>query len=628
MSRPQQDTNHATNRSVYEQNVIQPYRYSELQDPRNYVRLLRATIDPQYGRHEYNLDIFPIASLFGSPDKLTYYAVSYEWGSPDPLKSILVNSQLLSVRNNLYDFLQRIQNKIRAGTFRSDYWLWIDAICINQADIDEKAAQVSLMQRIFSNAGFVLAWLGPGGCFEARDLRWNILIAADGIDEKSYNCLGATYKSANLVDSIRQSEAVQRVAELLETDFYDELSFMLSLSFWSRRWILQEIGLAWSVVVMCGDVEIRWSDIKKLFCLLRLHFQNRGHNPLQRCLAWRLWELEVANLVESEPEVDYLCQLNTILIALSESECELDVDRVYVVANLMSSQSIVVPAYTDSASKLFCSIFLKGARFNLSSLLSYFPTGSSEDAKYRQWAQDYLTVAQELRLISTTPDSHFQVHPQAKSTYSIRCSQSAQYELTFVPKEQKPHSWFEYRDIKPITQLLRITIQSRISKNILPESALVVRVGDVDCVHRLTHSMISAHDIAITYPPWHEEDNRPEPKVKLVSNTEISEDQWIPDDMIRATGIYHFCSEMILETVVNIKSMSTNDMLSVDEKCKNQGTVEYSVKAPLPLWTPPPQKYETQESIRLEIPYTVNLNVCSSDLLAKVLVLSAEPKVV
>ncbi len=41
-------------------------------------------------------------------------------------------------------------------------WLWIDAICINQADTIEKGIQVYQMDQIYINATIVTVWLGRG----------------------------------------------------------------------------------------------------------------------------------------------------------------------------------------------------------------------------------------------------------------------------------------------------------------------------------------------------------------------------------------------------------------------------------------------------------------------------------
>ena len=41
-------------------------------------------------------------------------------------------------------------------------YVWVDAICINQKDVDEKNRQVSIMQEIYQRAKDVHIWLGDG----------------------------------------------------------------------------------------------------------------------------------------------------------------------------------------------------------------------------------------------------------------------------------------------------------------------------------------------------------------------------------------------------------------------------------------------------------------------------------
>jgi hypothetical protein len=61
-----------------------------------------------------------------------YCAVSYTWGPPTPAHRILLNGQRLKVRENIYLFLQRLRQR---GEGRA---LWVDSICINQADDREE----------------------------------------------------------------------------------------------------------------------------------------------------------------------------------------------------------------------------------------------------------------------------------------------------------------------------------------------------------------------------------------------------------------------------------------------------------------------------------------------------------
>ena len=78
-------------------------------------------------------------SLDSSP---VYQTLSYFWGDPKDSKPILLEDCVFDVTSNLYDALRRLRrtNSIRV--------IWIDAICINQMDNDEKAQQVMLMKSI------------------------------------------------------------------------------------------------------------------------------------------------------------------------------------------------------------------------------------------------------------------------------------------------------------------------------------------------------------------------------------------------------------------------------------------------------------------------------------------------
>ena len=85
-----------------------------------------------------------------------YCALSYAWEDPGEEETILVNDQQLKVRRNLFAFLHQLSTTRWKGD------LFIDAISINQSDLDEKNRQVQNMSRIFAAAKEVIVWLGPG----------------------------------------------------------------------------------------------------------------------------------------------------------------------------------------------------------------------------------------------------------------------------------------------------------------------------------------------------------------------------------------------------------------------------------------------------------------------------------
>ena len=66
----------------------------------------------------------------------SYRALSYCWGDPNVTRPIHVNGHEVQATTNLHEALQELR---RHGHIR----LWVDALCINQSDIDERNRQVS-----------------------------------------------------------------------------------------------------------------------------------------------------------------------------------------------------------------------------------------------------------------------------------------------------------------------------------------------------------------------------------------------------------------------------------------------------------------------------------------------------
>lgn len=98
--------------------------------------------------------------------KPDYDALSYTWGTPEDEETLLVGSSAkevldaeaslatLQIRQNLAAALRYLRSPHTPRT------LWIDAVCINQTDLEERGSQVSRMGSIFKNASRVVVWLG------------------------------------------------------------------------------------------------------------------------------------------------------------------------------------------------------------------------------------------------------------------------------------------------------------------------------------------------------------------------------------------------------------------------------------------------------------------------------------
>jgi hypothetical protein len=105
--------------------------------------------------------------------------------------------------------------------------LWIDAIYINQEDVEEKKEQVQLMQSIYRLAATVIGSLGE----------------ATHDSDLAFSRLG----------SLEENDVNTMAEAGFQCSKWVALNTLWSLPFWSRIWIVQELALGTGRVVMqCG----------------------------------------------------------------------------------------------------------------------------------------------------------------------------------------------------------------------------------------------------------------------------------------------------------------------------------------------------------------------------------------
>jgi Heterokaryon incompatibility protein (HET) len=215
------------------------YRYSPLIESRNEIRLL----DLQPGKlHDDIRCHLHHATLTAS---LAFTALSYTWGNPTVRKTICIDGDILEVTINLYDALQHMRDPKGIRT------LWIDAVCINQADLNERSKQVLRMRDIYAVANTVEVWLGT-----ADD---NDMAAMDLVRR-----LGAIV--ADPEDALAKgffSEYEERFLEEFEKSepqTVKSLSRLFKRPWWTRIWVVQELSLAnqEAATVRCGQRTVTW----------------------------------------------------------------------------------------------------------------------------------------------------------------------------------------------------------------------------------------------------------------------------------------------------------------------------------------------------------------------------------
>ncbi|KAI0470393.1 heterokaryon incompatibility protein-domain-containing protein [Xylariaceae sp. FL0804] len=237
---------------VYEAIDNRVFYYYEEDDGQNW----KATWDhpdPSFDRSLYQL---PESAMQRDTRDTVYEALSYTWGSISHHETAIITDQTsglpatLSLGLNLASALRNLRRSCQSRK------LWIDAICINQGDDDEKAAQVKRMADIYRHASRVVVWLGPHDSDSAlavstlRYLGRQTLVTMDNWNfcapgsEQPYWC-----------------EADCQLP--YSTQVWKAISNLLARPWFTRVWIIQEILLANKhAVIQCGNDETSWLDLR------------------------------------------------------------------------------------------------------------------------------------------------------------------------------------------------------------------------------------------------------------------------------------------------------------------------------------------------------------------------------
>ncbi|KAH8900633.1 hypothetical protein GQ53DRAFT_628404, partial [Thozetella sp. PMI_491] len=87
-------------------------------------------------------------------DEPKYEAMSYVWGNPTRTHLVRVDGKVIPITESVRGILEQ------KASISGPKKVWIDAVCINQEDIEEKPKQIQMMLDIYRSAKFVTVNLG------------------------------------------------------------------------------------------------------------------------------------------------------------------------------------------------------------------------------------------------------------------------------------------------------------------------------------------------------------------------------------------------------------------------------------------------------------------------------------
>ncbi|KAF9875121.1 hypothetical protein CkaCkLH20_07387 [Colletotrichum karsti] len=125
-------------------------------------------------------------------DRPVFFALSYLWGDAAQTTPIQIlikecSEKKAPIKRKCLHRLTQLSTS-KPPYVILNFLLWVDAVCIDQADLEERSEQLGLMQRIYSSATCVLSWLGTQDRAVAFKAIQGIYVArvAAGSDEEFF----------------------------------------------------------------------------------------------------------------------------------------------------------------------------------------------------------------------------------------------------------------------------------------------------------------------------------------------------------------------------------------------------------------------------------------------------------
>jgi len=238
-----------TAQQIYERTSV----YSRLDHD---IRILN--LEPRGGWSSIKASLQPVKFL----DRPHYTALSYAWGTKEADHKLWIGQGTVSLRDNLFHALDSMT------VSDTPLSLWVDAVCIDQDNSQEKNLQVPMMAFIYRRVKEVIVWLGVHklpSTFAKVDL----------------DHLSAELSQARILEP----DKFNSLWEILEPWLYR----LIYEEYWKRLWIIQEICLATQLYVHFSTGRVSWETFVNLVMLYKnLHITDHRADIIINLAATRL----------------------------------------------------------------------------------------------------------------------------------------------------------------------------------------------------------------------------------------------------------------------------------------------------------------------------------------------------
>ncbi|KAK6438351.1 hypothetical protein LTR95_005454 [Oleoguttula sp. CCFEE 5521] len=193
------------------------------------------------------------------PKAAAYETISYAWGDASRRATLDIDGHILSVPQTAAAALRCMRLPDR------DRVLWIDSICINQADIGERGSQVAMMADVYTRAVCTLAHVDVPEC------DFDLVVSSIAAVRSQCEHEPSSLRDLDPHAAVEGFGGTSPLSLGLGDTAVIALQQFLEAAWFRRLWVLQETTLSKRTILHCGSGTL---ELDHVFEFVEILFQD------------------------------------------------------------------------------------------------------------------------------------------------------------------------------------------------------------------------------------------------------------------------------------------------------------------------------------------------------------------